>query len=79
MSGTVVGSAECMAFCTNIRNACGPDTRCNEDFFCRIRSGECAASTRDRLACTAMMTPTCFEGGWSVGGCSDKPELCGDI
>jgi hypothetical protein len=26
-----------------------------------------------------MMTPTCFEAGWSVGGCPDKPELCGDI
>jgi hypothetical protein len=78
VGGTVVGSAECNAYCANIVNACGPGTRCNEDFFCRIREGECAASTRAKLACTAMMTPVCLEGGWGIGACSADNSVCGD-
>jgi hypothetical protein len=75
--GTVVGSPECMAFCANLRNACGPGTRCDEDFFCRVRMGECAASARGRLQCSSMMMPTCLDGGWIVGSCSADNTLCG--
>ena len=78
-AGTVVGSAECAAFCANIRNACGAGTHCDEDFFCRIRMDECAASARDRLACSAMMMPTCFDGGWLVPSCESNKSLCGDL
>jgi hypothetical protein len=75
-SGTLVGSAECAAFCANLRNACGPDTRCDEEFFCSIRMGECAASARNRLSCTSMMTPTCLDAGWSVNSCGGNHSLC---
>ncbi len=73
---TVVGSTECNAFCANLRNACGPDTRCDEDFFCRVRTDECPESTRARLACSAMHAPTCFDGGWSISSCSANNAVC---
>jgi hypothetical protein len=73
----VVGSAECNAYCANIREACGAGARCEEEFFCRIRPGECAASARDRLQCASMKTPTCFDGGWAVGSCDGNDALCG--
>jgi len=73
---TVVGTPECTAFCMNISDICGPGAHCDDQFFCEIRQGECAASTRARLACSAMNRPTCFDGGWAIGGCPADDKLC---
>jgi hypothetical protein len=65
----IAGTPECESFCTKIRTACGPTASCNESFWCEIRSGECEASTRARLACKGSDkggTVMCTANGWSI-------------
>jgi hypothetical protein len=80
----LAGSPECEAFCNKLRAACGPNTRCDESFWCRIRTGECEASTRERLLCMASDkggTVMCLDNGWSIANdqCSfSSSESCPD-
>jgi hypothetical protein len=79
----LAGTPECDAFCTKIRTACGANASCNQSFWCAIRSNECEASTRARLACMASDmggTVTCNQYGWSISGgqCSSTSTSCPD-
>jgi hypothetical protein len=70
-TGDVSGTPECEAFCNKIRAACGPTATCRESFWCEIRPGECAETTRARLACKATDmggAVMCIENGWSITG-----------
>jgi len=77
---TVVGTPECDAFCGRIAALQCPSgpLKCDEKFWCSVRTGECPAAARAHLQCEADKgTFKCEEQGWSSSsGCSTYTELC---
>jgi hypothetical protein len=70
-------SPECDAYCNKITTMCAGAT-CDRAFSCRIRAGDCAASTRAYLKCTVDTgTWACSAGGFSVlSTCPHDKTLC---
>jgi hypothetical protein len=70
-------SAECNAYCAKVEGMCAGAT-CDRSFSCRIRAGDCAASTKAYLKCTVDTGMwACSAGGFSVvSTCKRDPALC---
>jgi hypothetical protein len=70
-------SPECNAYCGKAETMCMGAT-CDRQFFCRIRAGDCAASTRAYLQCVVDTGQwMCFAGGFSVSsGCGRDNTKC---
>ena len=70
-------SAECNAYCAKIEGMCTGAT-CDRAFSCRIRAGDCAASTQAYLKCTVDTGQwACSAGGYSViSTCKRDNTLC---
>jgi len=68
-------SAECNAYCAKVE-ACM--ATCDRAFSCRIRAGDCAASTQAYLKCTADTGQwVCGADGFSVSStCTRDNTLC---
>lgn len=77
---SVVGSAECNAFCariTALQCPSGP-VACNQEFWCEVHQGSCPEAARAELQCKAdTATFKCEDKGWSSSSsCSSFQELC---
>jgi hypothetical protein len=72
----VADSAECKAYCAKMKSQC--NSTCIPKTDCAIKSGQCAASTRDYLDCeTTQGQWYCGSGGFSiVSSCTRDTSLC---
>jgi len=75
-STDITTSTECNAYCDKAMSMCMAD--CDRTFACRIRAGDCAASTRAFLKCTVDTGQwACAAGGFSVlSSCKRDATLC---